>query len=82
MTDFLNLLLGVLNHLEQFRQIHAEGAEFFDGGDAVLIPAAALVEAPLVGPQDRELFRMSKEDVQELTEAELPAPGTTGDVVR
>jgi len=25
---------------------------------------------------------MSKEDVEELAEAELPAPGTTGDVAR
>ena len=31
------------------------------------------------GPQDRELFRMKKEDIEEL---EMPAPGTTGDVAR
>jgi len=32
--------------------------------------------------EDRELFRMKKEDIDELQEMEMPAPGTTGDVVR
>jgi len=29
--------------------------------------------------EDRELFRMKKEDIEEL---QIPAPGTTGDVAR
>jgi hypothetical protein len=34
------------------------------------------------GPEDRELFRMRKSDIAELSEAELPALGTTSEPVR
>jgi hypothetical protein len=37
------------------------------------------------GPQDRELFRMKKADIEELETLEgieIPPPGTTGDPAR
>ena len=59
-----------------------EWAELLFGIPAIMAAFGAVLWTKGFGPQDRELFRMSKEDIEELEEIEIPAPGTTGDVVR
>ncbi|MFL6829412.1 MAG: lipopolysaccharide biosynthesis protein [Sphingomicrobium sp.] len=62
-----------------------EWAELLFGIPAILLAFGAVLWTKGFGPQDRELFRMKKADIQELEEfenLEMPAPGTTGDVVR
>ena len=56
-----------------------EWAELLFGIPAIMVAFGAVLWTKGFGPQDRELFRMSKQDIAEL---EVPAPGTTGDVVR
>ena len=52
------------------------------GIPGILFAFGAVLWTKGFGPQDRELFRMSKSDVEELADAEMPAPGTTGEVAR
>jgi hypothetical protein len=59
-----------------------EWAELLFGIPAIMIAFGAVLWTRGFGPQDRELFRMSKEDIEELEDFEIPAPGTTGDVSR
>ncbi len=59
-----------------------EWAELMFGIPAIMIAFGAVLWTRGFGPQDRELFRMSKEDIEELEDFEIPAPGTTGDVSR
>jgi O-antigen/teichoic acid export membrane protein len=59
-----------------------EWAELLLGVPAILIAFGAVLWTKGFGPEDRELFRMKKEDIEELEDLEIPAPGTTGDVVR
>lgn len=59
-----------------------EWAELLLGVPAILLAFGAVLWTKGFGPEDRELFRMKKEDIEELEDLEIPAPGTTGDVVR
>jgi O-antigen/teichoic acid export membrane protein len=59
-----------------------EWAELVFGIPGILFAFGAVLWTKGFGPQDRELFRMSKSDVEELADAEMPAPGTTGEVAR
>ena len=59
-----------------------EWLELLLGIPAILAAFGVVIWVKGFGPQDRELFRMRKADIQELEEAELPAPGTTGNVAR
>jgi hypothetical protein len=59
-----------------------EWAELLFGIPGILLAFGVVLWTKGFGPQDRELFRMKKEDIQELRSLEIPAPGTTGDVVR
>ena len=59
-----------------------EWLELLLGIPAILAAFGAVIWVKGFGPEDRELFRMRKVDIQELQSAELPAPGTTGNVVR
>ena len=56
-----------------------EWAELLFGIPAILIAFGAVLWTKGFGPQDRELFRMKKADIEDL---QVPVPGTTGDVVR
>ncbi len=56
-----------------------EWAELILGIPAILIAFGAVLWTKGFGPQDRELFRMKKADIEEL---EVPPPGTTEDPVR
>ena len=59
-----------------------EWLELIAGIPAILAAFGFVIWTRGFGPQDRELFRMRKADIEELAEAELPAPGTTGNPVR
>jgi O-antigen/teichoic acid export membrane protein len=54
-----------------------EWFELIFGIPLILVAFGAVLWTKGFGPQDRELFRMKKEDIEEL---EMPGPGTTGDV--
>ena len=56
-----------------------EWAELLLGIPAILLAFGAVLWTKGFGPQDRELFRMKKEEIEDL---ETPVPGTTGDVIR
>jgi hypothetical protein len=56
-----------------------EWAELLVGIPAILIAFGAILWVKGFGPEDRELFRMSKKDIAEL---ELPEPATGGDAPR
>ena len=56
-----------------------EWAELLFGIPGILIAFGAVLWTKGFGPQDRELFRMRKADIEGL---QIPAPGTTGDTVR
>ena len=56
-----------------------EWAELLFGIPAILIAFGTVLWTKGFGPQDRELFRMKKAEIEDL---QVPAPGTTGDVVR
>jgi O-antigen/teichoic acid export membrane protein len=56
-----------------------EWAELLVGIPGILIAFGAVLWTKGFGPEDRELFRMKKQDIEEL---QVPAPGTTEDVVR
>ena len=62
-----------------------EWAELLFGIPAIMIAFGAILWTKGFGPEDRELFRMKKGDIEALEELEaleIPAPGTTGDPVR
>ena len=59
-----------------------EWAELLFGIPGILLAFGAVLWTKGFKAEDRELFRMKKADIQELHELEIPAPGTTGDVVR
>jgi len=59
-----------------------EWAELLFGIPAILLAFGAVLWTKGFGPEDRELFRMKKADIDELQDLEMPAPGTTGDVAR
>ncbi|HET6943098.1 MAG TPA: oligosaccharide flippase family protein [Sphingomicrobium sp.] len=59
-----------------------EWAELLFGIPGILVAFGAVLWTKGFKSEDRELFRMKKEDIDELQEMEMPAPGTTGDVVR
>ncbi len=59
-----------------------EWLELIAGIPAILAAFGFMIWTRGFGPQDRELFRMRKADIEELAEAELPAPGTTSNPVR
>jgi hypothetical protein len=56
-----------------------EWAELLFGIPAIMIAFGAVLWTKGFGPEDRELFRMTKGDVADL---QVPAPGTTEDPVR
>jgi O-antigen/teichoic acid export membrane protein len=56
-----------------------EWAELLFGIPGILLAFGAVLWTKGFGPQDRELFRMRKADIEDL---QMPAPGTTGDTVR
>ena len=56
-----------------------EWAELLFGIPGILLAFGAVLWTKGFGPQDRELFRMKKADIEEL---QMPAPGTTGEAVR
>jgi O-antigen/teichoic acid export membrane protein len=56
-----------------------EWAELLFGIPGILLAFGAVLWTRGFKPEDRELFRMKKVDIEEL---QVPAPGTTGDVVR
>ena len=56
-----------------------EWAELLFGIPAILLAFGAVLWTKGFGPEDRQLFRMKKEDIEEL---QIPAPGTTEDPVR
>jgi hypothetical protein len=56
-----------------------EWAELIFGIPAILLGFGAVLWTKGFGPEDRELFRMKKEEIAEL---QIPAPGTTEDPVR
>ncbi|WP_114227462.1 MULTISPECIES: lipopolysaccharide biosynthesis protein [Sphingomonas] len=59
-----------------------EWAELAFGIPAILATFGAIIWLRGFGPEDRELFRMRKADIEELREAEVPAAGTTANPVR
>ncbi|NUS99588.1 MAG: oligosaccharide flippase family protein [Sphingomonas sp.] len=59
-----------------------EWAELLFGIPGILVAFGAVLWTRGFKAEDRELFRMKKADIEELQELEIPAPGTTGDVVR
>jgi O-antigen/teichoic acid export membrane protein len=59
-----------------------EWAELLFGIPAILLAFGAVLWTKGFGPEDRELFRMKRQEIEELEELEIPAPGSTGDVVR
>jgi O-antigen/teichoic acid export membrane protein len=56
-----------------------EWAELLFGIPAILLAFGAVLWTKGFKAEDRELFRMKKEEIEEL---QVPAPGTTGDVAR
>jgi hypothetical protein len=56
-----------------------EWAELVFGIPVILVAFGAVLWTKGFGPEDRELFRMSKRDIAELS---LPDPSTGGDVPR
>lgn len=56
-----------------------EWAELLFGIPGILIAFGAVLWTKGFKAEDRELFRMKKEEIEEL---QVPAPGTTGDVAR
>lgn len=56
-----------------------EWAELLFGIPAILLAFGAVLWTRGFGPQDRELFKMSKADIEDM---QIPAPGTTEDPVR
>jgi len=56
-----------------------EWAELLFGIPGILVAFGAVLWTKGFKAEDRELFRMKKADIEEL---QVPAPGTTGDVVR
>jgi O-antigen/teichoic acid export membrane protein len=56
-----------------------EGAELIFGVPAIMVVFGAVLWTKGFGPEDRELFRMSKRDIAELS---LPDPSTGGDAPR
>ena len=56
-----------------------EWTELLFGIPAILLAFGAVLWTKGFGPEDRELFRMKKADIEEL---QVPPPGTTGDPVR
>jgi len=56
-----------------------EWAELIFGIPAILVAFGAVLWTKGFGPQDRELFRMKKSEIENL---EVPAPGTTEDPIR
>lgn len=56
-----------------------EWAELLFGIPAILVAFGAILWTKGFGPNDRELFRMSKKDIEELS---LPDPSTGGDAPR
>jgi O-antigen/teichoic acid export membrane protein len=56
-----------------------EWAELLLGIPAIIVAFGAVLWTKGFGPEDRELFRMKKADIEAL---EIPAPGTTEDAVR
>jgi len=59
-----------------------EWAELLFGIPAILAAFGAVLWTRGFGPEDRELFRMRKADIEELQQVEVPAPGKAGDAVR
>ena len=59
-----------------------EWLELIGGIPAILAAFGLVIWTKGFGPQDRELFRMRKSQIEQLEQAELPAPGTTGNPVR
>jgi O-antigen/teichoic acid export membrane protein len=55
-----------------------EWAELLFGIPGILIAFGAVLWTKGFGPEDRELFRMKKAEIEEL---KVPAPGTTGDTI-
>jgi O-antigen/teichoic acid export membrane protein len=55
-----------------------EWAELLFGIPGILIAFGAVLWTKGFGPEDRELFRMKKAEIEEL---KMPAPGTTGDTI-
>jgi len=70
---------GIVGYLATFLP---EWAELIVGIPGILIAFGAVLWTKGFKAEDRELFRMKKADIEELQELEIPAPGTTGDVVR
>ena len=56
-----------------------EWAELLFGIPAILIAFGAVLWTKGFGPSDRELFRMKKSDIEDLS---LPDPSTSGDAPR
>ena len=56
-----------------------EWAELIFGVPAIMVVFGAVLWTKGFGPEDRELFRMSKRDIAELS---LPDPSTGGDAPR
>jgi O-antigen/teichoic acid export membrane protein len=56
-----------------------EWAELLFGIPSILVAFGAVLWTKGFKSEDRELFRMKKADIKEL---QVPAPGTTGDVIR
>ena len=56
-----------------------EWLELAGGIPAILIAFGAVLWLKGFGPEDRELFRMKKEDIEELS---LPDPGTSPEATR
>ena len=59
-----------------------EWTELLLGIPAILVAFGAVLWTKGFGPQDRELFRMSRDEIDELEDLEIPAPGTTGGAAR
>ncbi|MFP5330432.1 MAG: lipopolysaccharide biosynthesis protein [Alphaproteobacteria bacterium] len=59
-----------------------EWAELLFGIPAIMLAFGIVLWTKGFGPEDRELFRMKRHEIDELEDLEIPAPGTTGDVVR
>jgi hypothetical protein len=56
-----------------------EWAELIVGIPAILTAFGAIIWVKGFGPDDRELFRMKKEDIEELS---LPDPGSSAEAPR
>ncbi|MBA3577628.1 MAG: oligosaccharide flippase family protein [Sphingomonas sp.] len=62
-----------------FATLMPEWAELLLGIPLILVAFGAVLWTKGFGPQDRELFRMKRHEIEEL---EVPAPGTTEDPIR